>query len=328
MIVITGGAGFIGSNVVAGLEEAGYAELVVCDRFGSDERWRNLAKRELADLITPAELMPFLDGHRGRLKAVIHMGAISSTTETDVDLIVRENVRTTLDLFHWAKHTDVGLIYASSAATYGDGSQGFADTDTPEALNALRPLNAYGWSKAVVDRRIARLAAAGARTPRQWAGLKFFNVYGPNEYHKGDMKSVVAKIYPRARDGQAARLFESHHPDFEDGGQSRDFVHVDDCVKVILWLLAHPEVSGIYNLGTGEARSFKDLATAVYRALGQEPNIEYVPTPEAIRAKYQYFTQADMSRLRAAGYDAPFRSLEDGIADYVQSYLHTDDPYR
>lgn len=327
MIVITGGAGFIGSNLVAGLEAAGYSELVLCDRFGSDDRWRNVAKREIADIITPDQLLPFLEGHRNRLEAVVHMGAISATTETDVDAIIENNVRLTLDLFHWSKHTDVRLIYASSAATYGDGSQGFSDDDSVEALNALRPLNAYGWSKAMVDRRIARIVSEGGKAPMQWAGLKFFNVYGPNEYHKGDMRSVVAKIYPVAAAGETARLFESHHPDFEHGGQSRDFVYVADCVKVVLWLLENPQVSGVYNLGTGQARSFKDLATAVYRALEVEPQIEYVPTPEEIRDKYQYFTQADMSRLRAAGFDQDFTSLEDGVKDYVQNYLHTADPY-
>ena len=327
MIVITGGAGFIGSNLVAGLEAAGYSELVLCDRFGSDDRWRNVAKREIADIITPDQLLPFLEGHRNRLEAVVHMGAISATTETDVDAIIENNVRLTLDLFHWSKHTDVRLIYASSAATYGDGSQGFSDDDSVEALSALRPLNAYGWSKAMVDRRIARIVSEGGKAPMQWAGLKFFNVYGPNEYHKGDMRSVVAKIYPVAAAGETARLFESHHPDFEHGGQSRDFVYVADCVKVVLWLLENPQVSGVYNLGTGQARSFKDLAMAVYRALEVEPQIEYVPTPEEIRDKYQYFTQADMSRLRAAGFDQDFTSLEDGVKDYVQNYLHTPDPY-
>jgi ADP-L-glycero-D-manno-heptose 6-epimerase len=328
MIVVTGGAGFIGSNLLAGLEQAGYEELVVCDRLGKDERWRNLAKRELADIIPPEALLPFLEAHKDRVQAVFHMGAISATTETDVDAILQNNIRLTLDLFHWCKHTAVRLIYASSAATYGNGSGGFADRDSIEALNALRPLNAYGWSKAMVDRRFARIAMDGGKTPRQWVGLKFFNVYGPNEYHKGDMRSVVHKIYPCAKSGQAATLFRSHHPDFEDGGQSRDFVHVQDCVNVMLWLLEQPDVSGIYNLGTGQARSFLDLATAVFTALGQTPKIEFVPTPEAIRAKYQYFTQADMARLRAAGYRAKFIELEEGIRSYVQDFLDTDDPYR
>jgi len=327
MIVVTGGAGFIGSNLLAGLESAGYPEIVVCDRLGSDERWRNIAKRELADIITPEELLPFLRGHVDRLDAVVHLGAISATTETDVDLILQNNIRLTLDLFHWAKHTDVRLIYASSAATYGDGANGFDDDDTVEGLNALRPLNAYGWSKAMVDRRFARLAKEAKPTPKQWVGLKFFNVYGPNEYHKESMRSVVCKLFPDAKQAKPATLFESHHPDYEHGGQSRDFVYVQDCVKVMLWLLENPQVSGVYNLGTGEARSFKDLASAVYRALGHVPVIEYVPTPESIRDKYQYFTQANMQRLRAAGYDQPFTSLEEGVTQYVRDFLNTEDPY-
>jgi ADP-L-glycero-D-manno-heptose 6-epimerase len=328
MIVVTGGAGFIGSNLVAALEQAGYPEIVVCDRLGTDDRWQNLAKRELADLITPEELIPFLKGHVDRLEAVFHMGAISSTTESDVDAIIQNNIRLTLDLFHWAKHTDVRFIYASSAATYGDGSQGFVDDNAQEALNSLRPLNAYGWSKAFVDRRFKRIADEGGKTPRQWTGLKFFNVYGPNEYHKGDMASVVSKIYPKAAADEPAVLFRSHHPDYADGGQSRDFVHVDDCVKVMMWLLDHPDVSGIFNLGTGKARSFLDLATAVFQALGKQPNIEFVPTPESIREKYQYFTQADMINLRLAGYEADFIELEEGIRQYVQGFLDTEDPYR
>ncbi len=328
MLLVTGGAGFIGSNLVAGLEQAGHQEIVVCDLLGNDDRWRNLAKREIADLIRPEALMSFLDGHRDRLQAVFHLGAISATTETDVDAIVANNVRLSLDLFHWCKHTDVRLIYASSAATYGDGSLGFDDDNSVAALNALRPLNAYGWSKALVDRRFARIFAQGGKAPAQWAGLKFFNVFGPNEYHKGDMRSVVHKIHQRAAAGEPAILFRSHHPDFEDGGQSRDFVHVDDCVAVMLWLLEHPEVSGIYNLGTGKARSFRDLAAAVFTALGQEERIEFVPTPEAIRERYQYFTQAEMGRLRRAGYQNPFLSLEQGVQSYVQDFLQQDDPYR
>ncbi len=328
MIVVTGGAGFIGSNLVAALEQAGAPEIVVCDRMGSDDRWRNLAKREIADLITPEELLPFLKGHVDRLDAVFHMGAISSTTETNVDAILENNIRLTLDLFHWAKHTDVRLIYASSAATYGDGSQGFVDDNSQQALNDLRPLNAYGWSKAFVDRRLVRIADEGGKTPRQWVGLKFFNVYGPNEYHKGDMASVVSKIYPQAKADQTAKLFQSHHPDYTDGGQLRDFVHVDDCVNVMMWLYQNAQVSGIFNLGTGKARSFFDLASAVYRSLGKEPQIEFIPTPESIRDKYQYFTEADMSRLRAAGYEQDFLELEEGVKQYVQNFLDKEDAYR
>jgi len=327
LIVVTGGAGFIGSNLVAGLEARGEHEIVVCDRLGSDEKWRNIAKRELADIVAPEDLLTYLRGSRRRIDAVLHMGAISSTTQRDADLIARTNIALPIALWNWCTDNRVRLIYASSAATYGDGSQGFDDDGSIEGLAKLKPMNAYGWSKHVFDRRVARLVVEGGLTPPQWAGLKFFNVYGPNEYHKGVMRSVVNQIHPRAAAGEPARLFKSHHPDYADGGQSRDFIWVGDCVDVMLWLLDTPKVSGLFNLGTGRARSFADLAAATYRAHGREPEIDYIDTPEEIREKYQYFTQARMERLRAAGYDAPFTELEDGIARYVNEHLSQADPY-
>ena len=328
MIVVTGGAGFIGSNIVAALEEGGRGPIVVCDRLRDGDKWRNLGKRELADIVHPDRLFTFLDDHAREIEAVVHMGAISATTETDADLIIETNFRLSMALWRWCADNGVRLIYASSAATYGDGGSGFVDDTAPEALAVLRPLNAYGWSKHLFDRRVIRMTGDSAETPPQWAGLKFFNVYGPNEGHKGSMKSVVAHIFPVAKAGRTAKLFKSHHPDYADGGQLRDFIWVGDCVEVVLWLLDHPEISGIFNCGTGLARSFADLATAVYRALGRNAQIEYIPTPENIRDKYQYYTQADMSRLRAAGFDTPFTPLEDGIATYVRQFLDSDDPYR
>lgn len=328
MIVVTGGAGFIGSNLVAALEERGEHDLVVCDRLGRDDKWRNLAKRELAALVAPEALLEFLDAHAREINIVFHLGAISSTTESDADLILATNFTLSQRLWEWCAATETRFIYASSAATYGDGSAGFDDDAAPAALARLKPLNAYGWSKHLFDRRIARLLERRGARPAQWAGLKFFNVYGPNEYHKGSMKSVVAQIYPRAAQGEAARLFRSHRPDVADGGQQRDFVHIGDCVEMMLWLHDHPAVNGLFNIGSGTARSFADLAAAVFRALGREPEIEYVDTPMAIRDKYQYFTEARMERLRAAGYDRPATSLEDGVRDYVQTYLAAADPYR
>ncbi|QDU69300.1 ADP-glyceromanno-heptose 6-epimerase [Engelhardtia mirabilis] len=328
MILITGGAGFIGSNLVAALCDRGEHELVIVDRLRDGEKWRNIAKRELADVVRPEDLPFFLERNRGRVEAIFHMGAISATTERDADKIVANNLRLTLDLWEWCARNGARMIYASSAATYGDGALGFDDDGSISALAKLRPLNAYGWSKLAVDRRAARLVAEGAPSPPQWAGLKFFNVYGPNEGHKGDMKSVVAKTYPRAAAGEPAVLFRSHNPDYEDGGQLRDFVWVGDCVEMMLWLYDHPEVSGLFNCGSGKARSFVDLTRAVFTALGREPLIEFVDTPVEIRDKYQYFTEAKMDRIRAAGFSAPSTTLEDGIAEYVQSYLHTDDPYR
>ena len=327
MIVVTGGAGFIGSNLVAGLERRGGHDLVVCDRLGSGDKWRNIAKRELADIVPPERLFEFLDANRGKVETIFHLGAISSTTETKVDLIVEQNFRTSQALWQWCAENKARFIYASSAATYGDGSAGFVDDDSANGLAKLRPLNPYGWSKHVFDRRVARLLANKAAKPAQHVGLKFFNVYGPNEYHKGGQRSVAHHLYPRAVAGEAARLFKSHNPAYPDGGQMRDFVWVGDCVSVMMWLLDHAKVNGLFNLGTGKARSFADLARALYAAAGRNANIEYVDTPEAIRDKYQYFTEARMERLRAAGYELPMTSLEDGIRMYVRDHLATADPY-
>jgi ADP-L-glycero-D-manno-heptose 6-epimerase len=327
MYLVTGGAGFIGSNIVAALS-ARDDEVVVCDWLRDDERWRNLAKHEIAEIIEPDTALAWLQRKGERLSAVVHMGAISTTTETNVDLIAARNIRATLELLDWCTGAQVPLIFASSAATYGDGTQGFDDAFTRDELAKLRPLNAYGWSKHVIDRRLARLVEAGARLPPQWVGLKFFNVYGPNEYHKGSMQSVVAKNYSVVRQGQPLRLFRSYRPEYADGGQLRDFVYVRDCVDVVLWLLDNPQVSGLFNLGTGQARSWLDLAQALFAAAGRPPAIEFIEMPATLVEKYQYFTQARMDRLRSAGYQPAFTSLEEGIADYVRHYLAADDPYR
>jgi ADP-L-glycero-D-manno-heptose 6-epimerase len=328
MYVVTGGAGFIGSNIVAALDERQPGTVLVCDRLRADVKWSNLAKRELIDIVPPEEMFAFLDRHASDIEAVIHMGAISSTVETDADRIVATNYRLSLGLWRWCAHHRVRLIYASSAATYGAGGRGFDDDASPSALAALRPLNAYGWSKNLFDRRVARLLAGREAPPPQWAGLKFFNVYGPNEYHKGGQRSVAVQIHERVAVGEAARLFKSHRPDYADGGQLRDFIWVGDCVDIVLWLLDNPGVNGLFNCGTGQARSFADLASAVFAAHGKKPKIEYVPMPEPLRAKYQYFTEARMNRLRAAGYGKPFFALEDGVARYVRDFLAADDPYR
>jgi ADP-L-glycero-D-manno-heptose 6-epimerase len=328
MILITGGAGFIGSNLAAALEERGERDVAVCDRLGQDGKWRGIAKRELAAVVPPDGLFAFLDAHAREIGAVFHLGAISSTTETDADLIAHTNFTLSQRLWEWCTESETRFIYASSAATYGDGSAGFDDDGSAGALARLKPLNAYGWSKHLFDRRVARLLEHNTVRPPQWAGLKFFNVYGPNEYHKGAMKSVVAQIYPRAAKGEPARLFRSHRPDVPDGGQKRDFVHVRDCVDMMLWLYDHPQVNGLFNIGSGTARSFADLAAAVFHALGQEPRIDFVDTPVEIRDKYQYFTEARMARLRTAGYTRLPTTLEEGVRDYVQTYLAADDPYR
>lgn len=328
MFIVTGGAGFIGSNIVAALEHQWPAPIIVSDRLRHGTKWRNLAKRGLADLVAPQDLPDVLSRYQGDIRAVIHMGAVTSTTETDADAMIDVNFRLSVRLWSWCADARVPFIYASSAATYGDGAAGFDDIATQDGLARFRPLNLYGWSKHLFDRWVARRVADHAPQPPQWAGLKFFNVYGPNEYHKGAQGSVVQRLFPEAKAGRPARLFTSHHPQYPDGGQLRDFVWVDDCVAVVLWLLAHPEVSGLFNVGSGRARSFADLAAAVFRAVGREPEITFVPMPEAIRPQYQYFTEAGLERLRAAGYDRPATGLEDGVTRYVRDFLDTPDPYR
>jgi ADP-L-glycero-D-manno-heptose 6-epimerase len=329
LVLITGGAGFIGSNIAARLCEGARYDVAVCDRLRAAEagKWRNLAKHPIVDFVALEAMFDWLSAHAEAVEAVVHMGAISSTTETDADRIIHTNFGLSRDLFRWCAANGRRLIYASSAATYGDGARGFVDDNALAALEALRPLNAYGWSKALFDAFAVREAARGLAPP-QWAGLKFFNVYGPNEEHKGPMKSVAAQIWPLAGKGEGVRLFKSHRPGVADGGQLRDFVYVRDAAEVVAWLLDNPGVSGVFNLGSGTARSFADLAAAVFRAAGHAPRIDYFDMPEAIRDKYQYFTQADIGRLRQAGYAPPMTSLEDGITDYVRGYLAAPDPYR
>jgi ADP-L-glycero-D-manno-heptose 6-epimerase len=326
LTLVTGGAGFIGSNIVHALAHKG-RRVVISDWLETGDKWRNIASADVHDIIPPPALPAFLSKYADRIEAVVHMGAISATTERDGDKLVENNLRLTLDLWAWCAAAGARFIYASSAAVYGDGGAGFEDDWTPAALARLKPLNAYGWSKLAADRRIAFEVHAGQAAPPHWAGLRFFNVYGPNEYHKGSMRSVVHQIAPRIQAGEPVRLFRSHNPAYEDGGQLRDFVHVGDCVAVIAWLLEAGQAGGVYNLGTGKARSFKDLALAAFRALDAAPRIEYVDTPLDIRDKYQYFTQARMDRLRAAGCGLNFQSLEDGVAGYIKDHLTKADPF-
>jgi ADP-L-glycero-D-manno-heptose 6-epimerase len=327
MILVTGGAGFIGSNLVAALGERGLGPIAICDHFGEGPKWRNLAKHPIVAMIPPGDLMGWLDENGSSISCIFHLGASSSTVEGDVDLILSNNFTLSMKLWYWCAENDVRLIYASSAATYGAGHLGFDDDNDPTALAALRPLNPYGWSKQLFDANAVRLAEEGAGPP-QWAGLKFFNVYGPNEYHKGGQRSVAQQMYEQIRDQGRVKLFKSHHPDYEDGGQMRDFVWVDDCVDVMLFLHDHGGINGIFNCGSGTARSFKDLAEAAFDAMEVEPKIDYIDTPEHIRQHYQYFTEAKMDRLHQAGYERPSTSLEDGMAAYLRGYLMTDDPYR
>ena len=277
--------------------------------------------------VAPHDMFDWLEKRWRDVEMVVHMGAISSTTEPDADKIIHTNFGLSRDLFRWCADRQRRFVYASSAATYGDGGLGFEDKDDLDSLAALRPLNTYGWSKALFDLFAARQAARDYAPP-QWVGLKFFNVYGPNEEHKHSMKSVASQIWPKVREGHTVQLFKSYREGVADGGQERDFVYVRDVADVVAWLHDAENVNGVYNLGSGKARTFEDMAKAVFAAAGRPASIEYTPMPPAIRDKYQYFTEARMERLVAAGYNQPFTSLEDGIGDYVKSYLAAPDPYR
>lgn len=326
-ILVTGGGGFIGSNLVAALLTRDTHRVVVCDAFGHNDKWRNLSKHPVYEIIEPTQLFAWLEENRQQLDMIFHMGAISSTVETDIDLILHNNFTLSLRLWRWCMAHSVRLIYASSSATYGDGSTGFDDNMDLAYMRTLRPMSGYGWSKHLFDMHVLTEHHVHHGQLPQWVGLKFFNVYGPNEYHKGDQRSVVAKIAPNALQGAAVRLFRSYNAKFGDGEQMRDVLYVKDVVKVMLWLYDHPEIYGLYNLGTGKAVSFNAMARAIFDAIGRAPNIHYIDMPESLIANYQYYTEANIAKLRAAGYDAPFTSLEDGVRDFVQHYLMQPDPY-
>jgi ADP-L-glycero-D-manno-heptose 6-epimerase len=326
MIVITGGGGFIGSVLAAQLNAAGQDDLVIVDRFGSGEKWRNIAKRAFFEIVPIDGLFGWLDRFGDRVEAVFHLGANSSTTAVDADAMIAGNLNYSIRLWRWCAAAGKKLVYASTAATYGNGAHGFDDHGGISALEQLRPLNLYGWSKHAFDLWALRQAARGMAPPA-WVGLKFFNVFGPNEYHKGEMMSLVAKNYRRILAGEPVRLFKSHRPDYADGAQCRDFVYVKDCAAVMAWLLRQEAPCGLYNIGTGRARSFRDLIAAVGAVCGVAPVIDYVETPPAIRPNYQYFTEANISKLRAAGYGAAFTPLEAAVRDFVEGYLAQSDPY-
>ena len=326
MHIVTGGAGFIGSNLVAALCADGQ-EVVVVDRLRQGLKWRNLAKHAIAGIVEPDDLPAFL-ARKPPVRSMFHMGAISATTETDGDLVARTNIALPQRLWDWCARAGVPFIYASSAATYGDGSLGFDDDLSAAALARLRPLNLYGWSKLAFDRRVAQMLATGAPRPPHWAGLRFFNVYGPNEHHKGRMASVVLHKFSQIMRGEAATLFASDRDGIADGAQSRDFVHVNDCVAAMVWLSRNPQASGLFNIGSGTARTFLDLTRAIYAALGRNDDIRFIPMPEDLRGKYQYFTEARMERLRAAGFAHKPTSIEDGVRSTVRDVLmNAEDPF-
>ncbi len=326
--LVTGGAGFIGSNIAAALTiKYPNDRIAICDTYDNGDKWRNNVKHLVDEFITPGEIFYWLEMHSDTLEAIIHMGGVASTTETNSNLALENNVSFSKVLRNWCIENKKRFIYASSASTYGAGEHGFDDDDSLEYLQKLRPLHTQAWSQCAFDYYIARTKSFGELQPLQSVGLKFFNVYGPNEYHKAEQRSVALQIFPHAREGLAVKLFKSYNKEYADGGQLRDFVYVKDCANVVLWLLENPQVSGLFNVGSGKARSFKDLAEAVFKAVNKPTNIHYIDMPEAIKDKYQYFTEAKMDRLLAAGYDIPFSTLEEGIADYVQNYLLQPDHY-
>ena len=317
-ILVTGGAGFIGSALVWALNRRGCENIVICDILGTTEKWRNLTPLRFSDYVEAEALQPRLQsGALGKFDLVLHMGACSATTEKDASYLIRNNFEFTKDLALWSLANKARFVYASSAATYGDGSAGMLDDESK--LDTLRPLNMYGYSKQLFDQYARRAGILD-----KIVGLKFFNVYGPNEDHKADMRSLVHKSTAQVRAEGLIRLFKSYRPDYKDGEQKRDFLYVKDCVAMTLYLAATKKTAGLYNIGSGEARSWINLANAVFAALKQKPKIEFVEMPESIREKYQYFTEANLGRLRSAGYKAPITSLDDAVADYVRNYLVPD----
>ena len=327
LIIVTGAAGLIGSQLIADLHSKG-CQLVGVDFCNREDRAAYFGDIALEQWLHPGALNAWLDRNAKEVAAVIHMGAISDTTETDKALLDRNNVRFTLDLWERARTYNWRFLYASSAATYGDGAQGFVDSDELDRLAELQPLNLYGWSKHEADVAILTEIAQGLGAPDNWAGFKFFNVYGPNEEHKGAMRSLVRKILPQIQRGEMVRLFRSHRPDYADGAQERDFIYVKDAIAPVVRALGFEKLGGLFNVGTGEARSFRDLALATFAALDVGPNIEYVDMPLNIRNQYQYHTAADIKKAKSLGLYVNDYTLEQGVTDYVNTLTRGDNGMR
>ena len=334
MIVVTGATGFIGSNLLYDLESKGYTNIVGIDNFGTGEKWKNVAKRSCVFFILPDQMKDYLDIHAHDISAIIHLGGISTTTESNVDEMVRTNIQLSIYLYEYCKKNDIQFIYASSAATYGYSNKDlndFVDNQDINILRKLKPMNAYGWSKNCIDKYIA-LDRTEKEHKNQVIGLKFFNVYGPNEYHKGEQMSVIAKFYEQYQKYGKAKLFklDSSNQLKYQGKSSpmRDFVYVDDCTDVIIWFIEHKEINGLYNVGTGVARTFQDVAYNVAMELEKKTEIEYIEMPQSIVNQYQDYTCANIEKLRNAGYLKEMTSLENGISDYINNYLNKTDKYK
>jgi len=319
MIIVTGGAGFIGSALIAELNRRQISDILVVDELGTDQKWKNLRNLSFADYVEKDDFLELVieDKLDGPVNVVFHLGACSDTTETNATYLVKNNYEYSKLLAQWATDSDIRFIYASSAATYGDGSAGFSDDE--EKIEVLRPLNMYGYSKHLFD-----MWARRAGLLSKIVGLKYFNVFGPNEYHKSDMMSFVVKAFEQIKTTGKVRLFKSYQPEYADGEQVRDFLYVKDAVNMTLFFFDNPYINGIFNIGTGETRTWNDLVIAVFVGMGRKPNIEYIEMPASIRNQYQYFTQADLSKLRRAGYSKQAIPLEDAIRDYIQNYLEKD----
>ena len=319
MIVITGGAGFIGSALVAALNKRQITDVLVVDQLGTDQKWKNLRNLSFADYVEKDDFLEMVI--EGKLdapvEAVFHLGACSDTTEANASYLVKNNYEYSKLLAQWATDADIHFVYASSAATYGDGSAGFSDDE--QKIENLKPLNMYGYSKQLFD-----LWARRTGLSKKIVGLKYFNVFGPNEYHKGDMRSFVVKAFEQINASGKVRIFKSYEDQYADGEQVRDFIYIEDAVNMTLFFLDNPQLSGLFNVGTGDARTWNDLVIAVFVAMGRKPNIEYIDMPTSIRNQYQYFTEADITKLRKAGYNKQTTPLEDAIKDYVQNYLQKD----
>ncbi len=316
MIVVTGGAGFIGSAVIWKLNKMGIDNIIVVDELGTDEKWKNLLGLKYEDYINKYDFIDMVNNNKVTFKidAIIHLGACSSTTEKNADYLMSNNFQYSKDLAIYSVKNKVRFIYASSAATYGDGSNGYDDDEMQ--LEKLRPLNMYGYSKHIFDLWLKR-----NNVLNEVVGLKYFNVYGPNEYHKGDMRSVVHKAFEQVRDTGKVKLFKSYRNDFKDGEQKRDFIYIKDAVDITLFFLERRELNGIFNVGTGKAQTWIELVTALFDAMNKPVNIEFIGMPVDIRNKYQYFTEANIKKLRAAGYIKPIMSVQEGVKDYIKNYL-------
>lgn len=323
MIIVTGGAGFIGSALIWRLNQLGEEDIVVVDEFGENDKWKNLVSLRFADVFDKDDFGHMVSSgffQKIKIDTIFHLGACSSTTEKDFNYLFKNNFEYTKYLCEQSIENDIRFIYASSAATYGDGENGYEDDESK--LHTLKPLNGYGYSKHMFD-----LWAHKARVLDAIVGLKYFNVYGPNEYHKGDMRSVVNKCFQQVKDEGKARLFKSANPEYADGGQSRDFLYVKDAVDMTLYFMQNKIVSGIYNIGTGESSTFQDLVKPVFKALDIKENIEYFEMPEILKEKYQYYTKADTGKIKNTGYKKEITPISEAINDYVSNYLNTSDPY-